>query len=78
MPTSCQKKIDQEICQMFLLIGISVSIIFLVGIFIIIKLFYFRKKDTFEKSKKADDHLKKIDFKQKNDKLIRKMKERDK
>ncbi len=54
---------------MFFIIGIAVSIVLLVGTLMIIRIFYFRKRDTFEKSKKADENLKKINFKQENDYL---------
>ena len=51
----------------FIIIVISVSFLILVGVLITLRIFYVKRKRMFEKSKEADNRLKKIDFSEKNE-----------
>lgn len=51
----------------FIIIVISVSFLILIGALIILRTFYTKRKRMFEKSKEADNELKKIDFSEKNE-----------
>jgi hypothetical protein len=51
----------------FIIIIISVSFLILIGAFIILRTFYMKRKRMFEKSKEADNTLKKINFPEKKE-----------
>jgi hypothetical protein len=52
---------------MYLIVGISISAFLLLGTLVFLMIFYFRKKQLYEKSKNQDKDLRKIDFDQKNE-----------
>lgn len=46
----------------FLIVGAIISIVLIAGTIITLMIYYNKKKEIFEKSKKADGDLKNIDF----------------
>jgi|GEM_PF-2528717 len=47
---------------LFILIAGSISLFLLIGTFLVIRSFYFRRKKRFDRSKEEEDRLKSLDF----------------